>query len=109
MEDITAPEQLTHQVGVNGVLLDSEISVDDASQPAVRQTGLRRAYKRRNNGNWTNEQLSSAIIAHDSGMRMEKVSETFNIPYSSFREHCYGMKKSRKREVKEVLTLEEEQ
>jgi hypothetical protein len=109
MEDITTPEQLTNQVGVNGVLLDFETNADDVSQPTVWHPGLKRACKTRKNGNWTNEQLSSAIAAHDSGMSMKKASETFNIPYSSFKEHCYGMRKSRVRGIKEVLTLEEEQ
>lgn len=61
VEDITVPEQLTNQVGVNGVFLDSETSADDASQPAVRQTGLRRACRTRKNGNWTNEQFSMIV------------------------------------------------
>ena len=40
---------------------------------------------------------------------MKKASETFNIPYNSFRKHCYGLKKSRIREAKEVITIKEEQ
>jgi hypothetical protein len=109
VEDITAPEHLTHEVGVNEVLHDSETSEGDASQPPIRQTAVRRGSMTMKNGNWTNEQFSSAIATHDSGMSMKKASETFNISYSSFREHCYGMRKSRKRGVKGVLTLHEEQ
>jgi hypothetical protein len=63
----------------------------------------------RKNENWTNEQLSSAIAAHDNGMSMKKASEQFNISYSSFREHCYGVRKSRKMGVPGVLIAGEEQ
>jgi hypothetical protein len=41
-------------------------------------------------------------------MSMNKASDTFNIPYSSFREHCYGLRTSLVRGEKGVLTLEEE-
>jgi hypothetical protein len=42
-------------------------------------------------------------------MSMKKASEQFHIPNSSFREHCYGMRKSRIRGVPGVLSKEEEQ
>jgi hypothetical protein len=42
-------------------------------------------------------------------MSMKKASEQFHIPYSSFCEHCYGMRKSRIRSVPGVLSKEEEQ
>jgi hypothetical protein len=64
--------------------------------------------KRRRNGNWSDEQLSSAIAAFDSGMSMKKASEQFHIPYSSFREYCYGMRKSRRHGAKGVLSDEGE-
>jgi hypothetical protein len=38
-------------------------------------------------------QLNAAIAAHDEGMSMNKASDTFNIPYSSFREHCYSLRR----------------
>jgi hypothetical protein len=69
---------------------------------------VRKILKRRKNGNWSDEQLSSAIAAFDSGMSMKKASEQFHIPYSSFREHCYGTKKSRRRGAKGVLSDEDE-
>ena len=62
----------------------------------------------RKNGNWTDEQLKAAIAAHDEGMNMKKASDTFNIPYLSFKEHCYGLRISWLRKAKGVLTLEEE-
>jgi hypothetical protein len=42
-------------------------------------------------------------------MSMKKASEQFRIPYSSFREHCYGLRKSRNRGAKGVLSTNEEQ
>jgi hypothetical protein len=41
-------------------------------------------------------------------MSMKKASEQFHIPYNSFREHCYGMRKSKRRGAKGVLLDEEE-
>jgi hypothetical protein len=41
-------------------------------------------------------------------MSMKKASKKFHIPYSSFQEHCYGMRKSRERGAKGVLTTKEE-
>jgi hypothetical protein len=35
-----------------------------------------------------------AIAAHDEGMSMKKASEKYKIPYSSFREHYYGLRTS---------------
>jgi hypothetical protein len=77
-------------------------------QAMPREQGMRKTLKRRRNGNWYDEQLSSAIAAFDSGMSMEKASEQFHIPYSSFREHCYGMRKSRRRGAKGVLLDDED-
>jgi hypothetical protein len=79
-----------------------------ASQPASRVPGVRRPSKRRKNGNWIDAQLASALAAFDSGMNMKQASEQFHIPYSSFREHCYGMQQSRVKGAKEVLLPEEE-
>jgi hypothetical protein len=65
--------------------------------------------KKRKNGIWSDEQLTSAIATSDNGMRMKEASEQFQIPYTSFREHVYVMKKSRIRGTKDVLSQEEEQ
>jgi hypothetical protein len=70
---------------------------------------VRRVGRPRRNGNWTDDELSSAIAAHDSGMSMKMASLQFGIPYNSFREHYYGVRKSRVREAKGVLSMEEEQ
>ena len=40
---------------------------------------------------------------------MMKASEQFHIPYNSFREHCYGLRRSRKRGAARVLSHAEEQ
>jgi hypothetical protein len=41
-------------------------------------------------------------------MSMRKVSDKFNIPYSSFREHLYGLRTPRVWGAKGVLTPQEE-
>jgi hypothetical protein len=38
----------------------------------------------------------------------KKASEKFNIPYSWFREHCYGLRTSRARGAKDILSPQEE-
>jgi hypothetical protein len=103
VEDISATEVVRSPVGVPGVNHEENITADDMSQPPVSQARVRRACRSKKNGNWTTKQLSNAIAAHDSGMSMKKTSEQFNIPYSPFREHCYGMN-SRVRGAKGVLS-----
>lgn len=44
---------------------------------------------------WTNTQLRDAMAAVDGGMSMKKASDLYHIPYSSFREWCYGLRTSR--------------
>jgi hypothetical protein len=109
VEDTNAAKVVRSLVGGLGVNHEENITADDMSQPPVSQTGMRRACRSKKNGNWTSEQLSNAIAAHDSGMTMKKASEQFNLPYNSFREHYYGMRKSRVRGAKGVLTSQEEQ
>lgn len=67
-----------------------------------------RQQRQRKNGNWTDEQLRCAMAAVDDGKTMKKAAEENNIPYSSFRDHCYGKTRSRRRGVQGVLTPEEE-
>ena len=40
-------------------------------------------------------------------MSMKKASEQFCIPYNSFREHCYGLRKSRNKGAKGFLSIDE--
>jgi hypothetical protein len=42
-------------------------------------------------------------------MSMKKASEQFRIPYNSFRKHCYGLRKSRNRGAKGVLSADKGQ
>jgi hypothetical protein len=97
VEDITATNHPSRHFAIDGAANDMQASTDEAFQPPLRQSRVKRACRTRKNGNWTDEQLSSAIAAHDSGMSMKKASEQFNIPYSSFREHCYGLRRSREK------------
>jgi hypothetical protein len=108
VEDITRTDTpatpFEFHAGVSGIPTTAEAT----SQPPLRQPTVRRGSRMRKNENWTNEQLSSAIAAHDNGMSMKKASEQFNISYSSFREHCYGVRKSRIKGVPRILTIGEE-
>ena len=109
MEDISATEVVRSPVGVLGVNHEENIFVDDMSRPLVSQAGMKRACRSKKNRNWTTKQLFNAIAAYNSRMSMKKASEEFNIPYSSFREHCYGMRNSRVRGAKGVFSSQEEQ
>ena len=82
-------------------------SPNEISEPTLTELGVNRTSTSRKNGNWTNEELSAALATYDNGMSMKKASEQFPIPYTSFREHCYGMRKSRTRGAKVVLSIDE--
>jgi hypothetical protein len=69
----------------------------------------RRRDKLKKNGNWSNDQLRQGIAAVDNGMSMKKAAETYGIPYSSFRDWCYGRTSTRLRGARGVLTGEEEE
>jgi hypothetical protein len=69
----------------------------------------RRQAKLKKNGNWSTENLRQGIAAVDNGMSMKRAAEAYGIPYSSFREWCYGRIRTRLRGAKGVLTVEEEE
>jgi hypothetical protein len=52
--------------------------------------------------------MTTALEDFDSGMSMRNSASAHGIPYSTFREWCYGVRKSRKRGPISVLSLEEE-
>ena len=64
---------------------------------------------RRRTGLWTDQQLREALAAVDGGMSMKKAAATYSIPYSTFREWCYGIRTSRKKGPPTVLKLAEEE
>jgi hypothetical protein len=101
VEDITATDPPSHDIHTSSS--ESPNIPVEAPQPTSRQIRAKRSLKRKKNGNCYDEQLSSAIATFDSGMTMKKASEQFQIPYTSFREHVYGMKKSRAQDAKGVL------
>lgn len=81
--------------------------------PAIRTTGRGSERhggqrQRRRTWLWTDEQLREALATVDDGMSMRKATTTFNIPYSSFREWCYGIRSTRKKGPPTVLSPEEE-
>ena len=66
--------------------------------------------KQRKNGNWSDRQLQKVLVIVDNGWSVHvERSETYQIPYSSFRDWCYGMPKSTARGSKGVLIVEEEE
>ena len=108
VEDITTMEPPLSPVDIIVVFNDSHTTGSDEPQPTYRQLRVRRAGRTRI-GNWADDQFSSTIAAYDSGMSMKKASLQFGIPYSSFREHCYGIRKLRVKETRGVISMEEEQ
>jgi hypothetical protein len=82
IEDITAIDLLSSLVGTS-VGINIPGIVDYSSQPTMGQCNVRGRSRSKKNGNWTDEQFSSAISAYDNGMSMKKASEQFHISYSS--------------------------
>jgi hypothetical protein len=68
----------------------------------------RRQTKLKKNGNWSTENLCQGIAAVDNGMSMKRAAKTYGIPYSSFRDWCYGRTRTHLRGAKGVFTAEEE-
>ena len=64
---------------------------------------------RRRTGLWTDQQLREALAAVNGGMSMRKAAATYSIPYSTFREWCYGIRTSRKKGPPTVLKPAEEE
>ena len=52
--------------------------------------------------------MRAALAQYDEGTSMRQAAARYGIPYSTFRELCYGVSRSRKRGVQSVLTMEEE-
>jgi hypothetical protein len=57
---------------------------------------------------WREEHMTAALADFDSGMSMRGAALTHGIPYSTFSEWCYGVRKSRKRGPAGVLSPGEE-
>jgi hypothetical protein len=77
------------------------------SDDPARRLGQARIRK---NGNWTNEQLQSALAELDDGVSIRESASRNHLLYSSFRNWCYGKIRSRDWGMKGVLTpMEEEQ
>lgn len=60
------------------------------------------------NGNWSDDQLRRALAEVDNGVTMKRAAVNNDIPYTTFRDWCYGKTRSRKRSVKGVFTPHEE-
>lgn len=82
------------------------------SQPRGAREGRQRCGSgggTRREGAWTNSQLREAMACVDGGMSMKKASDMYHIPYSTFREWCYGIRRTRKRGPAAVLSPSKEQ
>lgn len=101
VEDITA---LGSQP--DPVALPSSLQDQGPHRPRHQQTGNRST---RRQGAWTDTQMRDAMAAVDGGMSMKKASTLHHIPYSTFREWCYGVRTTRKRGPPAVLSPSEEQ
>ena len=85
-------------------------NTQQSSEQRPRQQAPRRgAESSKKNQQWTEEQMARALTAYDEGMSMRQASQCNGIPYSTFREWCYGERKSRKRGPAGVLSPVEEE
>ena len=82
--------------------------IHNAPPAAESQPSTRRHHISCRTGKWTNTQLQNAMAAVDGGMSMKKASHLYHIPYTSFREWCYGLRSSRKKGPPAVLSQSEE-
>ena len=53
--------------------------------------------------------LKQEIAIVDEGMNIKKASDTYGIPYSTFHEWCYGLRKSQQRGCLGILSVAEEE
>ena len=105
IEDITAVESQGAASAFSPVVTTSNhISRPSTELPPCRK----RRRSSSNRGTWTDSQLHDALAAVDGGMNMKKASDLYHIPYSSFREWCYGLRTSRKIGPPAVLSPSEE-
>jgi hypothetical protein len=83
---------------------------DHASEQIFGNQGAGRHSSRggKKNQLWREEHMTAALADFDSGMSMRGAAMTHGIPYSTFREWCYGVRKSRKKGPASVLSLGEE-
>ena len=109
VEDITACDPIKHHFGSNISIPNIPSNPTEVPKHALTQPRFSRASRRRKNGNWSNKELAEAIKAYNNSMSMKKASEQFCIPNSSFREHCYGLRKLRNRGAKGILSTDEKQ
>lgn len=105
-EDITAVGLQAPASAFRPVMQASSTHI--APPVAESQPQARRPRMPHRTGKWTNTHLRDALAAVDGGMSMKKASDLYHIPYTSFREWCYGMRCSRKRGPPAVLSESEE-
>jgi hypothetical protein len=95
VEDITALDSGTIPAEDELVVGNMRNNPDEALCPRGRPPATSRDKQQRKNDNWSDADLQAALAAeYNGGLSMKKASEEYNIPYSSFREHCYGVRTS---------------
>jgi len=73
------------------------------------KTSSGRIPRRRKNGNWSDQQLKSALVDFDDGVLIRQAARDNGIPASSLRGHIYGTIMQRRRGKLGMLTDAEEQ
>ena len=84
-------------------------TVDQGMQQRGSQRRTTSARAHRKTGLWSTEELQQALAAVDEGHTMRRAAIMYNIPYTSFREWCYGVRMSRKKGPPSVLSPAEEE
>ena len=98
-----------------GTLVENQTTLADITNErhgeyqSQSQQCINKSKKEKKISFWSDEQMSSALLEHESGASMRQAAILHGIPYSTFRDWCYGVRKSRKKGVIGVLTLEEEE
>ena len=83
-------------------LIERAPSLPKPTQGNQKSSGIKRVQ-------WTNYDLKMAIDALDHDYTIREVSQAFNIPITSLRDHYEGKVKGRKMGPKATLTMEEEE
>lgn len=60
--------------------------------------------ERKKNLRWTDDQMKALLAQHEHGASMKLAASNNDIPYSTFKEWCYGVRISRKTGIHGALT-----
>jgi hypothetical protein len=97
--DFTAEEDAYQEVREHGIKAKRT-----NQEPCRRNSSVRKK-----NQLWTKEDMKATLEDFDSGMSKKNSAMSHGIPYSTFREWCYGVRRTWRRGPRGVLSLEEEE